>query len=128
LADRLKLHVTVLIGPAEADRPELSQAIRGAFAPVGAEPLGPLPLAELAAVIATARLYLGNDSGPSHIAAALDVPTVAIFGPSDPAIWAPRSRSGRVAIVEAPRRQLERLTTDEVLAAALSLLGRQDSH
>jgi ADP-heptose:LPS heptosyltransferase len=36
-----------------------------------------------------ASLFLGNDSGPAHIAAAFGLPIVAIFGSSDPAIWRP---------------------------------------
>jgi ADP-heptose:LPS heptosyltransferase len=47
------------------------------------------PLAQVKSVIAGAALFLGNDSGPAHIAAAFGVPVVALFGPSDPVIWAP---------------------------------------
>jgi ADP-heptose:LPS heptosyltransferase len=38
----------------------------------------------MAAVISRARLFVGNDSGPTHMARALGVPTVALFGPTDP--------------------------------------------
>jgi len=44
---------------------------------------------QLVAVLNRCRLYLGNDSGPTHLAAAARVPTVAMFGPTDPAVWAP---------------------------------------
>ncbi len=54
----------------------------------------PLPL--LAAILARCWAYLGNDSGVSHLAAAVGVPTVAIFGPTDPDVWAPRGASVRV--------------------------------
>lgn len=47
-------------------------------------------LGELAAWLAAARLYIGNDTGITHLAAALGVPTIAIFTASDPARWAPR--------------------------------------
>jgi ADP-heptose:LPS heptosyltransferase len=47
------------------------------------------PLSEIKAVIADAALYVGNDSGPAHMAAALGVPVVVIFTASDPAIWGP---------------------------------------
>jgi ADP-heptose:LPS heptosyltransferase len=40
---------------------------------------------------------VGNDSGITHMAAALGVPTVAIFGPSDPRVWSPRGK--RVTVV-----------------------------
>ncbi len=51
-----------------------------------------LSLLELASVIERARFFVGNDSGTSHMAAALGVPTVAIFGPTDPTIWSPRGK------------------------------------
>ena len=49
-------------------------------------------LYELACWISTARLYIGNDSGISHLAAAVGTPVVAIFVSTDPRIWAPRGR------------------------------------
>ena len=49
-----------------------------------------LSVIKLAALLSRASLFIGNDSGVSHLAAALGVPTVAIFGPTDPLIWAPR--------------------------------------
>ncbi len=45
---------------------------------------GKTGLKELAALIAGAQAVVSNDSGPMHIAAALDIPTVALFGPTDP--------------------------------------------
>ncbi|MBD3368557.1 MAG: hypothetical protein GF405_10385, partial [Candidatus Eisenbacteria bacterium] len=45
---------------------------------------GLLSLGESASVIARGRLYVGNDSGPTHIARAVGTPTVAVFGPTDP--------------------------------------------
>ena len=43
----------------------------------------------LAALMKTAGGYIGNDSGVSHLAAYIGLPTVAVFGPSDPEIWRP---------------------------------------
>ena len=54
------------------------------------------PLSSLAAILVRCSIYIGNDSGISHLAAAVGVPTVALFGPSDPAVWAPRGPSVRV--------------------------------
>ena len=48
-----------------------------------------MSLEELAGVLAGARLFVGNDSGISHLAAATGCPTVAIFGSTNPAIWKP---------------------------------------
>jgi ADP-heptose:LPS heptosyltransferase len=55
-----------------------------------------LPLPLLAAILARCTAYVGNDSGVSHMAAALGVPTVAIFGPTDPEVWAPRGPSAHI--------------------------------
>ena len=54
-------------------------------------------LFELAQWLASARLYIGNDSGITHLAAAVGTPVLALFGPTDPAIWAPRAANVRVA-------------------------------
>jgi heptosyltransferase-3 len=47
-------------------------------------------LYELGTWLASASVYIGNDSGVSHLAAAVGTPVLAIFGPTDPAIWTPR--------------------------------------
>jgi ADP-heptose:LPS heptosyltransferase len=60
------------------------------------------PLALLAAILSRCRLYVGNDSGVSHLAAAVGVPTVAIFGPTDPEVWAPRGPAVRIVREAAP--------------------------
>jgi ADP-heptose:LPS heptosyltransferase len=49
-------------------------------------------LGQLAAALAEARLFVGNDSGPAHIAAALSRPLVVVFGSSSSAIWGPWPR------------------------------------
>ena len=51
-------------------------------------------LVQLGAVLERCRLYVGNDSGPMHLAAALGVPTVGIYGPSSPARTSPRGAAG----------------------------------
>ncbi len=51
--------------------------------------LGGAPLAEIQSLLASALLFVGNDSGPAHMAAAFGVPSVVLFGASDPAIWGP---------------------------------------
>jgi len=54
-------------------------------------------LYELACWLASARLYIGNDSGVTHLAAAVATPVLALFGPTDPEVWAPRGANVRVA-------------------------------
>jgi ADP-heptose:LPS heptosyltransferase len=65
-----------------------------------------------------ARLYIGNDSGITHLAAAAGAPVVAIFGPTDPAIWAPRAHPVRV--LSGP---LESISVEDVLHAVHEILA-----
>jgi heptosyltransferase III len=51
--------------------------------------LSAAPLAEIKSLISSASLFIGNDSGPAHMAAAFGIPSVVIFGASDPVAWAP---------------------------------------
>jgi ADP-heptose:LPS heptosyltransferase len=57
---------------------------------------GNLSLIQLAAVLRRVKAYLGNDSGITHLASALGLATVALFGPTDPAVWGPRGSSVRI--------------------------------
>jgi len=57
-------------------------------------------LYDLARWISTARLYIGNDSGISHLAAAVGTPVIAIFMSTDPRIWTPRG--AHVTVLERP--------------------------
>jgi len=57
---------------------------------------GQLTLKQLAAIISKARCFIGVDSVPMHIAAAVKTPTVALFGPSNAAIWSPWQVSHQV--------------------------------
>jgi ADP-heptose:LPS heptosyltransferase len=51
-----------------------------------------LGLRELAGALSVVRAYVGNDSGPKHMAVAVGVPTITLFGPEDPVEWHPYSR------------------------------------
>ena len=77
--------------------------------------LAGLALTELAETLAECDSFLGNDSGVTHLAAAVGLPVVALFGPSDPETWAPRGRGG-VKVVRAPEGELERLAAAAVWA------------
>lgn len=76
-------------------------------------------LYELATWMAGSRVYVGNDSGITHVAAAAGARVVAIFGPTDPAVWAPRGP--HVRILYGQHGQLETISVDEVLHAIDSL-------
>ena len=55
-----------------------------------------LSLAALKSLLAGAELFVGNDSGPAHVAAAFGVPCVVICGSSDSAVWHPWKTAHRV--------------------------------
>ncbi len=80
-----------------------------------------LPLPEISALLSEAAIFLGHDSGISHLAAASGVPCVLAFGPTDPDIWAPKNPG--VKTVSAPEGDLSRLTTESVLAEACQILS-----
>jgi heptosyltransferase-2 len=77
----------------EADREVVDGLVRAVPAPVARD----LPLTVLAALLSSSRGFVGNDSGVTHLAAAVGTPTIALFGPTDPHIWAPRGPSVVVA-------------------------------
>jgi hypothetical protein len=76
-------------------------------------------LYELACWLAFARIYIGNDSGPTHLAAAAGTPVVALFGPTDPSVWAPRGP--RVEIAAAP--SVSMITVEQVESLVYYTLG-----
>lgn len=133
LCDEWGVQVLLVSGPAdEAVVAEVQQSLSG----WGYVLLQQLPLPLLAAVLARCLAYVGNDSGVSHLAAAVGTHVVTIFGPTDAAVWAPRGASVRVVRAEVPcapctaeqrrsclrRMCLEGVSVEEVLEA---LMGRQ---
>ena len=56
-------------------------------------------LYDLAKWLAAATLYIGNDSGITHLAAAVGIPVIAIFQASDRSIWEPRGRAATISLV-----------------------------
>ncbi|MGH8047925.1 MAG: glycosyltransferase family 9 protein [Chthoniobacterales bacterium] len=78
-----------------------------------------LPLPLLAAILERCRLFVGHDSGISHLAAATGIPCVLLFGPTDPAIWAPANPAVRV--IASPNGTLADIALDSVAAMADSV-------
>ncbi len=76
-----------------------------------------LSVARLAALLQRCAGYAGNDSGVSHLAGLLGLPTLVLFGPTDPAVWSPVGP--RVRALRAPDSSLAKLAP-ETVAAALS--------
>ena len=90
LADRLaaKLQTGVLLvgGPEDGD---IVNAVQSQMTTPSAALLGTLDFGEIALLANRARLYIGNDTGLTHLAAAAGAPTAMILGPSDPRRYAP---------------------------------------
>ena len=109
----------ILVG-GEADEPRvaaLCQAWKDAPILVARH----LPLPELAAILARCRLFLGHDSGISHLAAATGAPCLLLFGPTDPAIWAPANP--RVHVLTSPNDDLALLDLETVNTEAARMLA-----
>ena len=122
--------IVVTSGPGEESfAGQVAREIQGTVILLG------LTIPELAELIRGARLYIGNDSGPMHLAAALQVPTVAIFGPTNEIATGPLSPRAVVLnkkvecspclLRECPidHRCMTRITVDEVYQHASRLLS-----
>jgi ADP-heptose:LPS heptosyltransferase len=133
-----KLGYTIVVtsGPGEERAAaEVAKGIPGTMIVLGQK------IPELAELIRDARLYLGNDSGPMHLAAAVGTPTVAVWGSSDSRRWHPWRVSHRVVqnpfecnpcpgyrcLVARSPLCIESVTVEQVLAAAGELLRRDAS-
>jgi heptosyltransferase-1 len=131
------VHAIVNYGPGEESLAnEAADASEGAAKPMKCS------LSELIALTRRARLFIGGDTGPMHLAAALQVPVVAIFGPTDPVrngpypVSNPKSDGARSIVLRNPasstthaRRSqpdggLLEISVDEVVRAARKLLAR----
>ena len=76
-----------------------------------------LKLVELAAVLQRSAVYVGNDSGITHLAVAVGAPTVAIFGPNSSSLWHPVGERVRVVSMGTDDVAQVRRAVDEVVAA-----------
>jgi ADP-heptose:LPS heptosyltransferase len=108
--------VLLLAGPADTERVnDVLQHLSPTPAPGMFQLLTHAPLLEVAQHLHLCKCYLGNDSGITHLAAMLGVPTVAIFGPTDPTIWRPVGPF--VKVLHEPR--LENVSVDAVFVALI---------
>jgi heptosyltransferase-2 len=104
-----------------------------AFNLVGATPIGELP-----ALLSTCRLFIGNDSGAMHVAGAVGLPVIGIFGPTDP--QGTRPMTPQFTLIREPvdcspcflrkcpidHRCMTRISVDRVFEAARFLLAAVD--
>jgi len=123
----------VSVGPARDDRSFAEAVVEAAGGAARLAPATP-GLADLAALFARCRLYLGSDTGPMHVASLVGTPVVQLLGPTDPVENAPwpgtPSRSVRVQIACNPCRRgcaaapcMRLLEPAAVVAAARALLA-----
>ena len=75
------------------------------------------PLRQIKSLVAGASLFIGNDSGPAHMAAAFGIPVIVLFGPSDPQIWAPWKTES--AVLHAT--DIAGISVDDVIGALAGL-------
>jgi len=125
------LRSIVNYGPGEEQLAEaVATASEGTAQPISCS------ISELIALTRRARLFMGGDTGPLHLAAALQVPVVALFGPTNPArngpfgvdsivLRSPSSLTSHARRSE-PEPGLLEITVDDVVAAARRLLERRE--
>jgi predicted lipopolysaccharide heptosyltransferase III len=140
LADRLteRGDYRILIGGHGQERALADQiAARCRSKPVMLAGLTTVP--HYAAILKRCGLFVGNDNGPMHMAAALGVPVVALFGPSNPAEWGPRGERVEVlykgldcrrcfhpACERGEESCMKQIAVSEVLAAVMRLLATRE--
>ena len=110
LVEELDVPVCLTGGP--TDRPAAERARAEAGARVR-DLVGATSLRQLVALSRQARLFVGCDTGPMHLAAAVGTPVVALFGPADPARTGPFGTGHRVLRVPPPCAPCERKTCDQ---------------
>jgi len=111
LDKRLGLEPIFIAGPGESLHP---------FAPYRG--FAGAPLEEIKSLLAGASLFVGNDSGPAHMAAAFGLPVVVLFGSSDPDIWRPWRTESSVLTNPAG---IQAIGTNEAVHAIKTVLAPQ---
>ncbi|HEY4388089.1 MAG TPA: glycosyltransferase family 9 protein [Ktedonobacteraceae bacterium] len=106
---RREIAVLLLSGPAEQERIEQLSRLLGQAK--GLRMLENAPLLEVCQELQQCCCYLGNDAGMTHLAALLGMPTLVLFGPSDPRMWRPVGV--RVSVIHEP--DLGRLEVEVVM-------------
>lgn len=115
------LPVRLIAGEAEQER--FRDADRARFA--GAGGLFVQAIQVLAEIVGQARAFVGADSGPSHLAAQLGTPTLALFGPTDPGCWSPIGP--RVSVVQAPEGTMNALAVETVWESLSGLIAQEQT-
>ncbi|MCD6392844.1 MAG: glycosyltransferase family 9 protein [Planctomycetes bacterium] len=106
LADRIseRFDVDVIAAGVAAEKPTVALLVELAGAPI-VDMAGQTDIGTLVALLAGARLVVSNDTGPAHIAYALDAPVIIIFGPTNPSRIRPYDKPHAVAAVDPETRR-----------------------
>ena len=99
LRERYKAAIILVGGPGENDLVEEVERYMGFSASFKSTRLS---LLEMAALLKQSQLFIGNDSAPAHIAAAVHCPQLTLFGPTFPHMWRPLSYMGEVVFKNEP--------------------------
>ena len=113
----------VFAGPGAEERALAEPLLK--LLPEAIDLCGALALPEVAACLSRAALYVGNDSGLMHLAAATGTLTLGLFGPTPAAEYAPAGRCTAVALAESGR--MEDLSVQDAYAAALRLISKAEA-
>ncbi|WP_424811612.1 glycosyltransferase family 9 protein [Roseococcus sp. YIM B11640] len=115
--------IAILGGPGEQERAAAAPVL--AALPGAVDLVGKLPLPEVAAVLERAALYVGNDSGLMHIAAATGAPTLGLFGPTPASEYGPVGPRAEAVLADGPPAgsPMDRLSVNAVVEAATRLLA-----
>jgi ADP-heptose:LPS heptosyltransferase len=122
------LEARLLVVGGERDRP-LGEEITAELGPCAANLAGRTTPGQLAAVLSHCALFIGLDSGPMHLAAAMGRPVVGLFGPTDPGRTGPQGEGHQIIFHRQPcwpcmtptcqdRPCMSAITVEEVVAAA----------
>lgn len=119
LAEDLDVRIVITGSPAERD---LAQAIANQMHVMPVIAAGETTLGQVAALLARCRLVVGADTGPMHLAVALGVPTVHLYGPFEPELFGPWGNPAHNLIVRAPSGHILDISVADVLAAVIATL------
>jgi ADP-heptose:LPS heptosyltransferase len=114
----------LICGP--ADREVLGEVTAKLGQPDRVVQLEDPPLLKLSAILSMCDGFLGNDSGVTHLAAAVGCPTVALFGPTDPVVWGPRGQ--RVTTFAREGGWVDVETVMDTLLRIMNLTLVRDTH
>ena len=104
----------VLLISGEADA-AAAEALRATIPANKLRPCANRPLWDLVSELSRGKLFIGHDSGVTHVAAATGIRTVALFGPTDPLIWSPNG--DQVTVIQSPDQTMTGLSVETVLDA-----------